>query len=270
MKTRACKFIVKNISRILLFLVSVNATGQNSNIEFLRSSGETGISDTTSLIANQIAYLKNIYSEKVEVPDELINGKEYEPYFLRSENKPLLFSSRERTAAIITRTRRYNNFTLQYDTFLDEVIYTDTSRILNFRFPQIALNKDIVDGFSLFFNEDSLKFRNFRLPECSEKNLKEGFYEVVYEGKSSYIIRHESTFYEKQGLNNYKYSPKNFIGTGNGFFKIKSLKSFLIHFGVYAGRMKEYINSSGIRVKRAGKNEILSIIRFYDSLPESE
>ena len=270
MKTRACKFVLKNISKILLLLVSVCASGQNSDIVFLKSSGESGTSDTTSLIASQIAYLKNIYSEKIEVPDELINGKEYEPYFLRSEYKPLLFPSRERTASVITRTRQYNNFTLQYDTFLDEVIYTDTSRILNFRFPQIALNKDMVDEFSLFFKEDSLKFRNFRLPECSEKNLTEGFYEVVYEGKSSYIIRHESTYYEKQGLNNYKYSPKNYISTGGGFFKIKSLKSLLIHFGANAERMKEYINSSGIRVKRAGKNEILSVIRFYDSLTGSE
>jgi len=49
--------------------------------------------------------------------------------------------------------------TLQYDTFLDEVIYTDTSRTINYMFPQIALNKDIVEGFNLYLENDSLIFR---------------------------------------------------------------------------------------------------------------
>ena len=33
-----------------------------------------------------------------------------------------------------------------------------------------------------------------------EINLKEGFYEIAYEGTSKYIIKHESSFYVKEGL----------------------------------------------------------------------
>jgi len=266
MKIRNIKILINNTPKILLFLVSITVSGQNGKTVSLKSAGESGNNYNTSLTSRQIAFLRNIYSEKIEVPKELINGKEYEPYYLKSEIKPLLFPLRERTASIITRTRRYSNLTLQYDTFLDEVIYTDTSRTINFRFPQIALNKDILEGFNLYFDDDSLIFRNFSLPDCSEKNLKEGFYEVVYEGKSSYIIRHESSYYERQGLSNYKYSPKNYISTGKGFYKIKSLKSLLSLFGDNADKMKEYIHTSGIRLKRANKNEIISIIKYYDSL----
>jgi hypothetical protein len=266
MKIRNIKIPIKNISKILLFWGSVTVSGQTGNIKSLKSASESGNNDISILIARQTAFLKNIYSEKIEVPKELINGKEYEPYYLKSEIKPLLFPLLERTASIITRTRRYNKLTLQYDTFLDEVIYTDTSRTINFRFPQIALNRNILDGFNLYFDDDSLIFRNFRLPECSEKNLREGFYEVVYEGKSSYIIRHESSYYERQGLSNYKYSPINYISTGNGFYKIKSLKSLLSLFGNNADKMKEYINSSGIKLKKANKDEISSLLKYYDSL----
>jgi len=266
MKIRNIKILINIIPQILLFLVSVTVSGQNGKTVSIKSGSESDNGNNTSLTALQIDFLRNIYSEKIEVPKELINGKEYEPYYLKSEVKPLLFPLRERTASIITRTRRYNNLTLQYDTFLDEVIYTDTSRTINFRFPQIALNRDILEGFNLYFDDDSLIFRNFRLPECSEKNLREGFYEVIYEGKSSYIIRHESSYYERQGLSNYKYSPKNYISTGNGYYKIKSLKSLLGLFGDNAVKMKEYIHSSGIRLKRANKKEIFSIIKYYDSL----
>lgn len=266
MKIRNIKILYKSIPKIILFLVSITALGQNSNILKINSSGESGNNDITLLISRQTAWLKNIYSEKIEVPKELINGKEYEPYYLRSEFKPLLYPLRERTSSIITRTRRYNNISLQYDTFLDEVIYTDTSRTINSRFPQIALNRDILEGFNLYFGNDSLIFRNFRLPECSEKNLREGFYEIVYNGKSSFIIRHKSSYYQRQGLSNYKYSPENYISTGKEFYKIKSMKSLLSLFGDNALKMKEYIHSSGIRLKKANKEEIFSILKYYDSL----
>lgn len=266
MKIRCINILYKSIPKILFLLVPFNALGQNSNILKINSSGEPGNNDLSILISRQTAWLKNIYSEKIEVPKELINGKEYEPYYLKSEVKPLLFPLRERTASIITRTRRYNNLTLQYDTFLDEVIYTDTSRTINFRFPQIALNRDILEGFNLYFGNDSIIFRNFSLPWCSEKNLREGFYEIVYDEKSSYIIRHESSYYERQGLSNYKYSPKNYISTGKGFYKIKSMKSLLSLFGDNALKMKEYIHSSGIRLKKANKDEIFRILKYYDSL----
>jgi hypothetical protein len=244
--------------------------GQNRNLLKSRSSNDSPGTIISTLNSRQTEYIKRLYSDGVEAPKELINGKEYESYYTRSVIKPLLFSGKERSASIITNTRRYNNLTLQYDTFLDEVIYTDTSRTINFIFPQIALNKDIINGFNLYFKDDSLIFRYFRLPECTAKNLKEGFYEVAYEGISKYIIKHESSFYVREGLNNYKYSPKNFISSGEAFYKIKSRKSLLSLFGENSRRVKEYMHSSGIRIKKADKDQFISILRFYDSLLKSE
>lgn len=245
-------------------------TGQNRNLLKSRSSNDPPGTIISTLNSHQTEYIKKLYSDGVEAPKELINGKEYESYYTRSVIKPLLFPGKERTASIITNTRRYNNLTLQYDTFLDEVIYTDTSRTINFIFPQIALNKDIINGFNLYFKDDSLIFRYFRLPECTAKNLEEGFYEVAYEGKSKYIIKHESSFYVREGLNNYKYSPKNFISSGETFYKIKSRKSLLSLFGENSRRVKEYMHSSGIRIKKADKDQFISILKFYDSLQKSE
>ena len=255
---------------ILLFLACFTVSGQNSNLLKINSFNDSGNADKVSQIGRQTDHIKLLYALKIETPKEIINGKEYEPYYLRSEVKPLLFPGKKRTASIFTRTRRYNNLTLQYDTFLDEVIYTDTSRTINFMYPQIALNKDILEGFNLYFEDDSLKFKYFRMPECSEKNLKEGFYEVVYSGKSSYLIKHESSFYQRQGLNNYKYSPKNFISIGGAFYKINSRKSLLTLFGEKSPKVKTYLHSSGIKMRKADKDQIVSVLKFYDSLVKSE
>ena len=74
-------------------------------------------------------------------------------FYLLTKNEPQPY---------LPRSRRYNNLILQYDTFLDEVVYTDTSRTMNYRFPEIALNKDIVEGFNLYFEDDSLHFQIFQ------------------------------------------------------------------------------------------------------------
>jgi len=266
MKNRTLLPIKQFIIPLLLLMFSISILGQNNkllNINTLNSSGDVNLNILT---ARQTSYLRSIYSEKIEATKELINGKEFEPYYAKSKIKPLLYSDKKRTASIITNTRRYNNLTLQYDTFLDEVIYTDITRIVNFRFPMIALNKDIIDGFNLYFEDDSLIFRYFRLSDCIGKNLKEGFYEVVYDGKSKYIIRHESSFYEREGLDNYKYSPKNYISVGDAYYRIKNRKSLLRLCGGKSLEIKVFLHTAGIKMRKADKSQILTVLKFYDSL----
>jgi len=278
MKIPGFAFLPRITFHIYLLLITFPITGQNGNLQKMNSFHDYQDSAISSLIDLRTDYIRSLYSERIEAPNELINGKEYEPYYLRSIFKPLLFSNKERSASIITNTRRYDNITLQYDTFLDEVIYTDISKTINYRFPQIALNKNIINGFNLYlregFNlyikEDSLTFRYLRPPECQIRNIKEGFYEIVYEEKSQYIIKHESTYYERQGLNNYKYSPKNYLSVGNEFVRVKNGRTLLKLFGEKSGEVKEFLKSSRIKVRKADKEQILSVIKFYDSVVASE
>jgi hypothetical protein len=257
---------LKIIFLLLFFTVTSTLLGQNSNFKDKNSSnGSVKINDR-SLTDRQIDYIQKTYAAEIETPKELINGKEYESYYIRSQSKPLLFVGRKRTATIITPSRRYSNLILQYDTFLDEVVYTDTSRTINYRFPEIALNKDIVQGFNLYFEDDSLLFRYFRQPECIKRNIKEGFYEVAYQGKSEYIVRHASSYYVREGRNEYKYSPENYISVGDVFYRIKSKAGVLKLFADKSVEVKKFLHINRIRIRQAGKNEFVSIVKFYDSL----
>ena len=257
---------MKFLFQLLLLPVTFTSMGQKGNLLNVNSlNGSRGI-NIESFNDRQTEYIKRLYYARIEAPKELINGKEYEPYYTRSKIKPLLFPDKKRTATIFTTTRRYNNLTLDYDTFLDEVIFTDISRTINFRFPQIALNKDIVDGFNLYFEDDSLIFRYFRLPECAEKNLKEGFYEIAYQGKSQYVIKHKSSFYVREGLNAYKYSPENYFSVGDVFYQVRNKRSLLKLFGEKSGNVKRYLHVSRIRIRQADKYQFISVLKFYDSL----
>jgi len=266
MKIQGIVKITGIIFKLSFLLATLPTSGQSGNILNGKSVNDLPDQSISSLISRQADYINNRYSEKIEAPKELINGKEYELYHVRSKVKPLFLADKEHTGSLITKTRRYNNLNLQYDTFLDEVVYTDTSRLINFRFPQIALNKNIIEGFEFNLRDKKISFKYFREPECSELNLEEGFYEVVYEEKSHYIIKHESSYYERQGLNNYKYSAINYISVGNKFFKIKTSKDLSSLVGDKSDDIKEFLQFSGLKVRNADKAQMLRILKFYDNL----
>jgi len=266
MKSRFVVFRLKILITFLLFQITIYSPGQSGNVLNSTSLNGSGSNNIQALIDRQIRYIKESYSAEINNPKELINGKEYESYYTRSSSKPLLFISKKRTATIFTRSRKYNNLTLQYDTFLDEVIYTDISKMINYSYPQISLNKDVVEGFNLYFEDDSLHFRYIKPPECANKNIKEGYYEIAYEGKSAYIIRHTSSFYVKEGRNEYKYTPENYISVGGVFYKVKSKGSLLHIFGNKSGEIKKYLHMSRIRIRQADKSQFVDIVKFYDSL----
>ena len=156
----------------------------------------------------QIEYLFKIYSLKTGTEYELINGKEYFQYYYRSKLKPLLFMDRKRTASITLKGRKYENIELQYDTYTDEVIWSDSSNEFNLSLYLISLNKDNIDEFSLCFEDDTLNFRYFDKDDFTDFNLTDGFYELAYDGKTKYMIRHRSKVHERNGIDEYFYSLK--------------------------------------------------------------
>jgi hypothetical protein len=111
-----------------------------------------------------------------------------------------------------------------------------------------------------------MHFDYLRMPQSSEKNLKEGFYEIAYLGKSQYYIKHISTVFIKEGLNEYQYSPENYVSTGGKFFKITGKGSLLKLFGEKSAEVKKFMHMARIRIREADKGQYISILKFYDSL----
>lgn len=252
---------------VLLFLIlmSVEASGQTAGSIKLTSTGTIQTLDAQSLYSLQKSYLEKIYFSSVTTPNELINGKEYLPYFWRSGTNPLLLVNRNRTATLFFRDMQIKNLSLQYDTFRDEVIYTDNTRTVNGQLAQIALNKYNIKGFNLYFDYDSIVFRYFSFTSKDADKMKNGFYEVAYDGKSLFLIKHRSTVYNKEGLDKYAYSPERYIFSGNAWVKISSGKSLMKIFGDRKKEMSSMLNKSKIKIHSASKGQIAEILKYYDS-----
>jgi hypothetical protein len=238
--------------------------------ESLSIRGSDEKSSYGEIMAGQLVYLNKLYYENVGKVDEMINGRDYIPYYQQSKLKPILFFDQKHTASIKVNGRSYTDLTLDYDTFRDELIYTDSANFIDFRVTKIALNKDPIESFTLYSGEDTLTIRFFRSGTVNSFNLPEGFYEVAYEGVCKYIIRHRSFLLERNGLYDYIYTPAAFIIIGDKLLKIKSSREFIKLFGEKSGDIKRFIRMGHVKIRRADKRQIVSVLKFYDSLSATE
>ena len=243
----------RQFSILLFLMLSAAVTGQAPPNKAERSQD----------INLQKKHLYSLYYESVSVPNELINGKEYLPYYLYSKHNPMLFEGEVPNATLKINGREYRNTKLQYDTYLDDVIYTDTSRMVDNAYPCIALNKDIVEGFEVFFRGDSMIFRYLIFPG---KEIDDGFFEIAYDGDTRFIIRHKSSQYIYDAVKEYKYSPERYILTGGKFHEIKNSRAFLALLGEKAGDVKAYMKKARIKFRTADKYDMINVVSYYDSL----
>ena len=225
--------------------------------------------DLETISHYQSAYLDSLYFGRVNNANELINGREYIPYYFKCRIKPLLFEDMKRNGSMLFNGRKYNDLTLEYDTYLDQLIYSDSSKLIDNKIFKIEMNKDMVEEFRLYFKYDSMVFRHFRTGTGSWFNLEDGFYEVVYDGASKFIIRHRSLPVEQDGMYEYRSVPSKYLQTTSNFSRVRSARSFVKMFGTYSGRVRQYMRTNRIHFPRAGKKEVAAVLKYYDSLATS-
>jgi len=256
--------MIKSILINVLLLISITLGAQNQTC--LKNNGHNDLSGSAG--ANMEKALYKLYSPVIDPSIELINGTEYFPYYYLSNSKPVLFFGRKHSGSVTVNGRRYNDISLDYDTYTNKVIYIDSGWSYISKPLKIALDNDNVDCFELWYPDDTLTFRYFADSDSSF-NLQKGYYEVVYDKRSTFLINHNSSTYISNGIIEYNYNPVYYVDLGNGFTRIKSGRQFIRMFDKMSGEVKRFSKKSGTKIHRNDKQQIMSILRFYDTLKNS-
>jgi hypothetical protein len=247
---------------VLHLLLAYCVSAQNS----YSPSGAIDKTPGRELLNRQVDCLSRFYVQSVKNSYELVSGKEYLPNYFKSTEKPILFYGRKHKSSLVINGRRYENVWLEYDTFLDELLYSDSLNLIDNKVYRICMNKDPVNGFIFYYSEDTIEFRHLSNENDPAFNLHEGFFEVVYYGKSRYIIRHKSIFLVKEGIGEYTYEPEKYVMTEGEYTRVKTRREFLHLFGERAGEIRKYMRINGIHFRNSDKHEIAGVLCYYDNL----
>jgi hypothetical protein len=256
--------MIKNLLLLIMFFLPLTVRAQ-----FKAEGGMAGKGDffiTTE--KSQIEALYSLFSEEILPAFELINGKEHFSYYDNSKYKPILFIYRAHIASVTVKGIRYVGLPVNYDTFHDRIIYgpigSDSKKMY-----KIELNNEAIDGFTFYYTDDTLSFLNIRKGNNPDNGLSNGFYEVAYNGKSKYLIKHRSIEYFNNSIPEYEYKPDGYLNLGNGFIKIRSKAQFCSLFGEKEPEVRKFLRDSAINFRKANKRELNCILKYYDNLTKN-
>ncbi len=149
-------------------------------------------------------------------------GKEYSIYFSPAISNPLLYFKAITSASIIINERFYGPMILYYDTYLDEVVSPEYNRVTpSGELGMIKLNKSLIEKVVLETPLETITLINMKFPDSLSGGIRNGFYEIKYEGKSKLIVSHSSKKEIANGYDHYIYSKLLFAFVDGEVFQVK-------------------------------------------------
>jgi hypothetical protein len=222
-----------------LFLLSILIS---SEIEVSASSGVYVIQDTVS--EKQVLY----------------NGRIWRNLYYSIKGNPFLFSDKFLNGSVIMNGKLFQNLKLRYDIFNDEVmIITGNNNILQ-------LNKDMVEGFTMEYENRSCEFS--KIESESIKNLT-GYTGVLYKGKTNLIVKYSKELARSDDgkiYDSFLQVNKIFVLKGDTINQIKGKKDLIRLLSDKKQRVSSYIRTNRIKISVNEPESLIAVLKFYDSL----
>ena len=213
--------------------------------------------------------LQELYHNILHPSDVLLNGREYKYYFQPRVSSPLIPEDPLPSASVIIRGTEYQNVLLLYDTYKDLVVYYSPHTLFDGLINTVNVNSHIIEEFTLQLPSGRARFRYLEFPEGQEGLLSSGFYEIVSEGASNFIIDHGAVKKIQDGIVAYQYTMGRYIFNSGAVYKITGKKSLLKALSDQASEVNDYLKRKKVGVRGADKEELKGVLDYYTALKHS-
>lgn len=179
-----------------------------------------------------------------------------------SINHPYFSDYRPVSGSLVFNNKTYAVDGLQYDVQNDKLVYRYHTS--NFELNSVALDENFISQFSIY----NATFRYFSgLKTDGGRKLKDGYYEVVYDGNLKFLVRSEvlETF-EVNVTRKFNLSRRMFLLKEGLAVNIKNKAQLLSHFKNKKQDVKKYIKQNHIQLKLKNYSSVSEVLRYYESL----
>ncbi len=192
----------------------------------------------------------------------LYNGILLKNKFPRIDGDPYLFTNYFLPGTVSISGREFTNLKIKYDIFSDELmIPLNLTDILQ-------LNKEIVDSFTIDFENKVYKFTKF--PEDTLKKFG-GYLNELYKGKSALYVK-----YKKSILTNltdksdgeFMQIHKIYFIKDDIVYPITSLHNLLKILNKDEMQIKIFIRENKLKISNKMPESFVPVIRYFDSLSQ--
>jgi len=190
----------------------------------------------------------------------LYNGRAWRNLYYRVKGDQFLFTPAFMNGSVTIEGRTFDNLLLTYDIFNDELIINTELGIL------IQLNKEMIDFFSLEFNNKNYKFRRL---DADSVNSLSGYVNVLYEdGLSLYVkFRKEILLLAVDNkFDLFNESSKVYMKKDGVIYRIGSKGEFLNLLKDHKQEIHKFLKSNKIHLSKSNPESMAQVLGFYEKL----
>lgn len=213
----------------------------------------------TAFVARSIEVARNVHIEKTKKQSPLYNGTQYSIYNPTEEEHPYFLSDDWIDGTIVYSGEQFDNISLMYDISLDKVIAE--------HFAGAAL--EMITAKVTTFTLNGHVFRRFKKSDDQRQSIKDGFYEVLYDGQTKILKRHVKVFTQmirdRAVVNDYEEKRYFYVVKNNAFYQVSSRGSLI---KILSDRKRELRRYSRENRLPGGKNDdtLIKLAAYYDTL----
>ncbi len=199
-----------------------------------------------------------LYTDFIHGQSRLYNGSEYRDYLSQDEEHPYFGVDDWAYGDIIYDDELYKNVPLFYDLSRDKVI---SEHLLNGA--KLELVSEKIRRFSI-------NGHTFTRRQKGGNGLAEdGFYDLLYDGRSKVIVRREKRLQQKVESNDiieiFEEKNRLFVLKEETFVPVKNKSSVLDLFADRKQEVKSFMKKNNIKFKTERETAVVRVAEFYDT-----
>ena len=242
--------IIPFINGLLFFCFKANAQYNESDSMLYKKAKE---------------YAVSLYHENIKNESGLYNGSQYVVYAQTIQDGIPFFEITQPSSGNVTYWGvEYKNVPLLYDILKGEIITIVPST--NYL---IKLNTEKVSSFEVL-NHKFIRIAK----DSSNKNIKTGFYDVLYDGQTAVYKKEIKTLNEDLSSGKLRtfILDENafFIKKNNVFFTVSNKSSLLDILKDKKKEVQEFIRKNKLKIRKDKDNALPKIAAFYDEISKPQ
>lgn len=202
-----------------------------------------------------------IQQDTLKKNQDLYNGKVWTNKHRRINGDPYLFANYFLPATVSGNVKTYKNLTIRYDIFSDEItIPVNREEILQ-------LNKEMVDSFTLSFENQVFKFIQIRDTLSKVEGFK-GYINVVYQQKSTLFIKYIKVIspdITDQSDGDFLQTRRIFLVKDGIVSPIGSVNDLLKALKTDKTQVNEFLKKNKLKISKDKPESFIPLIKYYDN-----
>jgi hypothetical protein len=191
----------------------------------------------------------------------LYNGRVWRNLYQQIDGSQFLFSSEFLSGSVTIDGRTFDSKNLKFK--LD--IVNDELLILTDRNTTLQLNKEIVDRFTLIYEEKPFRFKKL---EADSLNMLSGYANVLYDGKTSLYVKYKKEIRLRNSTgekDTFIQSHRIYVMKEGILHTVNNKASLLKLLNDRKEELKDFIRANKIHISRNSPESIAPVVAFYDN-----